>query len=211
MSVFFGTQTETECCRAAIGQKSTIKVARMTYLTEYIYIYIYFFFIIDHWCPFLKKKVIRQHEIIKMMTEFYVLVNNLLRRNKESQKKSWINWPHWMASLSWWTFPVPYFLNRLGLIQDHPQRSVPTWSHARQYPSVSFWHTEHRLSELHFPPTTESIQNQHFRRGGETYISALRVWGNAGIVWIMPQNHKSRILRYTTPEHQRNIVTISTK
>ncbi len=55
-----------------------------------IYIYIFFFlniFIIDHWCPFLKKKVIRQHESIKMMTELYVFVNNLLRGNKESQKK----------------------------------------------------------------------------------------------------------------------------
>lgn len=111
-----------------------------------------------------------------------------------------------MPLFSWWTFSVPYFLNHLVLMLHHPQRWVPTWSHARQYPSVSFWHTEHRLSELHFPPSTESIQNQHcqsshFKRGGDTYILALREWGNAGILWIMPQNPKILNPEYYNIQH----------
>lgn len=57
--------------------------------------------------------------------------------------------------------PVPYFFARLVLMQHRPQRWDPTSSHMRQFPSVSFWHTEHHLSELHFPPATASIQNQH--------------------------------------------------
>lgn len=134
------------------------------------------------------------------MTEFSVWLNNYLTRaiirgNKESQKKTkaQINLPRCMPLFSWWTFSVPYFLNRLVLMLHHPQRSVPTWSHARQYPSVSFWHTEHRLSELHFPPTTESIQNQHFqsshfKRGGETYMlgffkSVRQCWHVVDCAW----------------------------
>ena len=46
-------------------------------------------------------------------------------------------------------------------MRHRPQRWDPTSSHMRQFPSVSFWHTEHHLSELHFPPATASIQNQH--------------------------------------------------
>lgn len=57
--------------------------------------------------------------------------------------------------------PVPYFFARLVLMRHRPQRWDPTSSHMRQFPSVSFWHTEHHLSELHFPPATASIQNQH--------------------------------------------------
>lgn len=62
--------------------------------------------------------------------------------------------------------PVPYFFARLVLMRHRPQRGDPTSSHTRQFPSVSFWHTEHHLSELHFPPATASIQNQHCYLGG---------------------------------------------
>lgn len=54
---------------------------------------------------------------------------------------------------------IPYFSDRLVLSPHRPQRSVPTWSHERQYPGVSFGHTDHRFSELHFPSTTASTQN----------------------------------------------------
>ena len=57
--------------------------------------------------------------------------------------------------------PVPYSSARLVLMQHRPQRWDPTSSHMRQFPSVSFWHTAHHLSELHFPPATASIQKQH--------------------------------------------------
>lgn len=61
---------------------------------------------------------------------------------------------------------IPYFFDRLVLWPHRPQRSVPTSSHERQYPSVSFWHTEHRFSELHFPSTTASTQNHTISRLG---------------------------------------------
>lgn len=89
------------------------------------------------------------------------------QRNNNNKKKATV----FSSDLFWFRLndskfwlskpPVPYFFARLVLMRHRPQRWDPTSSHMRQFPSVSFWHTEHHLSELHFPPATASIQNQH--------------------------------------------------
>lgn len=66
-------------------------------------------------------------------------------------------------------------------MRHRPQRWDPTSSHMRQFPSVSFWHTEHHLSELHFPPATASIQNQHCYLGD---IVALPHFEGKGVLFL---------------------------
>lgn len=81
--------------------------------------------------------------------------NRALKPKQKNQER-------WGSSMT--RHMIPYFFDRLVLSPHRPQRSVPTSSHERQYPWVSFWHTEHRFSELHFPSTTASTQNHTVSR-----------------------------------------------
>lgn len=98
-------------------------------------------------CP---RKALSSSFIESSITAFNIMIMNILSSSMVSVSRK--------SKRRHVTSVLPYSSDPQDPWMHHPWRWAPTWCRGRRDPSVSFLHTEYRLCQLHFPPTTATNQ-----------------------------------------------------